>query len=167
MKFIPLSDLFQTLTAGGRSGGEKSRARPAREYGDPARHIKFEGEKGKTMPKISVGVANETFSERDPVDAVLDVWARYLSLSDHQISLIEGNPTDTKEFMRLGEAVETMVNDLRRHQWWAVRKSKGFCTQWIFQDAIYEQSLLQAKEILEKKMRGHIACARYFGKSSS
>jgi hypothetical protein len=38
-------DLLALHFVGGRIAPEESRARPMREYGDPARYVKFEGEK--------------------------------------------------------------------------------------------------------------------------
>lgn len=145
-----------------RQNKPDSRAMEQRFYGDPARYIKYESEKGMKMGKLAIVTTKDTFSERDPIDRLLDIWASYMTLRDTGVSSGHENPQDVKDFMTLGEAVEVMVNDLRRHQWWAVRKSRGICTQWIFKDVIYESALLQAKEILEKKMRGNIACARYF-----
>jgi hypothetical protein len=45
MKRDTLGELLTILTAGGRINGEKSRALPASQYGDPANHVKFEREK--------------------------------------------------------------------------------------------------------------------------
>lgn len=102
------------------------------------------------------------FDNREPVDKVLSIWADYMSLKDSDEPGGYSDPQDVKDFMRLGEAVDAMVNNLRRHQWWAIRKSRGICTQWIFKDAIYEEALTQAKKILIEKMRAHVATARYF-----
>ena len=45
-KFVPVTkdDLLAIYSAGGRNRREASHARPAREYGDPARTIEFESE---------------------------------------------------------------------------------------------------------------------------
>jgi hypothetical protein len=110
----------------------------------------------------SGGGSDESFVEREPVDKVLDIWASYMTLRDSNESGGYSHDQDVKDFMRTGEAVEVMVNNLKRHQWWAIRKSKGICTQWIFRDAIYEDALLQAKEVLVVKMRINVATARYF-----
>jgi hypothetical protein len=53
MKRDTLGELLAILTAGGRINGEKSRALPASQYGDPANHVKFEREKKlKTAKKL-------------------------------------------------------------------------------------------------------------------
>jgi hypothetical protein len=154
---------YAALTVGGRLNQERSRARERRFYGDPSRWVKFEREKGMAMRHIAKSESDETtFAKREPVDKVLDIWADYLRLRDSNEPGGYSNPQDVKDFMRLGEAVEAMVNDLRRHQWWAIRKSRGICTQWIFKDAIYEDALAEAKKKLEEKMRTHIATSKYF-----
>jgi len=144
-----------------RQGKPETRAQERWKYGDPSRHIRFERERGNNMRAIRK--LDEAFQEkREPVDEILDIWAYWMALTDSNSSEALADPTDAKEFMSIGEAVDCMVNDLKRHQWWAIRKSRGFCSVWIFKDEHYEQHLLQAREILEKKMRAHIATARYF-----
>ncbi len=100
--------------------------------------------------------------QREPIDLCLDIWLRWMHLADHQHSLVESNQQDTKEFMRAGEAIDTMVNALPRVQWWALRKAKGLCTAWIFKDHVYLGALQDAKDTLEIKMRDHVATRRYF-----
>lgn len=97
-----------------------------------------------------------------PLDVCLDIWARWSTLSDYQVTTGCANEQDIKDFMRAGEAVEAMINSLTRCQWWAIRKSKGICTAWIFNDTIFADVLCEAEAILEPKMRKHIATRRYF-----
>jgi len=147
-----------------RHDKEESRAHRSYKYSRPADiGVRFESEKGVNMRKASTGARVEAaFDNREPVDKVLDIWADYISLRDSSEPGGYSNPQDVKDFMRLGEAVEAMINNLKRHQWWAIRKSKGICTQWIFKDAIYEDALGQAKKILIEKMRQNLVTARYF-----
>lgn len=106
---------------------------------------------------------DEVFREkRDPVDEILEVWSYWMHLKDSSSSEPLADLCDAKEAMTIAEAVDCMINDLKRHQWWAIRKSRGFCSVWIFKEEHYEQHLMQAREILEKKMRSHIATRRYF-----
>lgn len=51
MEHKGLEDLMAILTAGGRNSGEISRALPQKAYGDPAKHVTFEGEKKLRNPK--------------------------------------------------------------------------------------------------------------------
>ncbi len=45
MKTVTPEELYAIFSAGGRNGGECSKAMPREAYSDPARHIKFEREK--------------------------------------------------------------------------------------------------------------------------
>lgn len=47
-----LEALLAAITVGGRLNPEKSRAKERRYYGDPARHVKFDREKGEYMDRI-------------------------------------------------------------------------------------------------------------------
>ncbi len=104
----------------------------------------------------------EAFQRKDPVDMCLDLWARWNALADHQVSAGHGNPQDTKEFMQAGEAIEAMINGLARREWWAIRKARGICTVWIFKDEYYQDALAEALDILEPKLRMHIATRKFF-----
>lgn len=104
----------------------------------------------------------ETLHEQSPYSIVLALWAQWMRLADHQYSMGDGNEQDTKDFMRTGEAVDAMINDLPRHLWWAVRKSRGICTVWQFPGIKIEDALQKAEEILTAKMKNHVATRRYF-----
>lgn len=146
-----------------RQGKPQTRALRQWQYGDPAKHVKFESERGISMRHlVRKETAGDSFESLAPIDKLLTIWAEFISLRDSQVSTGLANPQDVKDFMRIGEAVEVMINDLKRHQWWAVRKSRGICSVWVFKDQHYEAHLTEAREILEKKMRVHIATARYF-----
>jgi hypothetical protein len=97
-----------------------------------------------------------------PFDIVMGIWARWMRLRDHQHSLSDGNPQDTKEFMALGEAVDVMVDGLPRVQWWAVHRSKGICTVWRFPEVSLMDALADAETTLTPKLMKHVATKRYF-----
>lgn len=105
---------------------------------------------------------NETFIEQTPYNQVLDIWHRWVSLADRVNPDGDANLQDTKDFMRAGEAVEVMINDLPRYQWWAIRKSKGISTVWLFPSLNLLDALDDAEKILTPKMRQHIATRRFF-----
>ncbi len=100
--------------------------------------------------------------EETPFAMVMSIWTRWMNLHDHQTSSGDAPSQDTKDFMRTGEAINTMVDDLPRLNWWAVRKSRGICTAWRFPGRSYEGALMEAEEILTSKMKKHIAVRRYF-----
>jgi hypothetical protein len=100
--------------------------------------------------------------KRSPFDVCMDIWVSWISLKDAQHTGGSGNLQDTKEFMKAGEAVERMINDLTRLQWWAVRKARGICTMWHYPDQSFESAFNAAEDILTKKMRMDIDTKRYF-----
>ncbi|MFC6413079.1 hypothetical protein [Massilia varians] len=93
---------------------------------------------------------------------VMKTWARWMTLADHQHSNGWANPQDVKEFMACGTAVENMIDDLPRIQWWAVRKAFGIATVWRFPDYSYEQALEEAERTLSRTMQRNVATRRYF-----
>ncbi len=99
---------------------------------------------------------------REPIDICISIWVRWMHLQDHRESLVEGNLQDTKEFMRMGEAMDVMIDSLPRHEWWAIRKSQGMCTQWLFKDVSYHGALTSAKVLLEPKLRKNVYTRKQF-----
>ncbi|WEF34874.1 hypothetical protein [Pseudoduganella chitinolytica] len=97
-----------------------------------------------------------------PYKRVMDTWARWMTLTNRQISDGMANPQDVKEFMACGEAVDSMVNDLPRHQWWAVYKAFGMTTAWNFPQLSWEEELVAAEQKLSVKMQKNVATRRYF-----
>ena len=152
-----------------RDDKERSYATPARYYGsDPAKHIKFEREKlaparklGEVMQAQKLAVV-DTFHQQTPYDVCLGIWAEWMRLADHQHPSGYGHPQDIKEFMATAEAVNAMIDDLPRFQWWAIRKVRGICSVWSFPNVSIEDALRQAEERLTPKMRANVATRRYF-----
>jgi hypothetical protein len=130
-------------------------------YGDPLNTIRFSNER-VIMQKARMQESVDSFVERSPFDRVMDVWARWVALADYQISSGDANLQDTKDFMRAGEAAEAMINELPRHQWWAIRKSRGISTVWLFPNTSISDALEAAEKILTPKMQQHIALRRFF-----
>lgn len=108
--------------------------------------------------KIAVVAHRDT-----PYQRVMAIWRSWISLADRQEPGGWSHPQDAKEFMRTGEAVEAMVNDLPRVQWWAVRKAAGVSPAvWRFPNANYEQELASAEVTLTAKMQRNVDTRRYF-----
>lgn len=105
---------------------------------------------------------SDSFVEKTPFGEVMSIWTRWMALKDQQHTGGDSNLQDSRDFMRTGEAVEVMINDLPRIQWWAVRKSRGIATVWIFPNTSLSEAMERAEEILTPKMRAHIATRRYF-----
>lgn len=98
----------------------------------------------------------------DPYIVVMKIWARWMTLEDRQYSDGMSHPQDAKEFMRTGEAVDAMINDLPRVEWWAVRKAHGLARVWNFPNADLADTLVAAERKLKKKMLGNVDTRRYF-----
>lgn len=104
----------------------------------------------------------EHFTQPTPFQKVMEIWRRWNALSDHPVSLADMHPQDTKEFMAAGEAADVMINALPRHLWWAVMKSNGVATVWLFPNLNLADAMCEAEEILSGKMQKHIVTRRYF-----
>jgi hypothetical protein len=102
--------------------------------------------------------------ERDtPFVRAMNVWASWITMRDRQEAGGWSHPQDAKDFMNTGEAVETMINDLPRYEWWAIRKAHGVAPAvWRFPEASFPDALGRAELILTPKMRNHLATRRYF-----
>ena len=101
---------------------------------------------------------------KSPFTLIMDVWERWMRLSDSQVSHGDGNLQDTKDFMRCGEAVDVMIDDLPIVQRWAISKAHGISPAvWRFKDSAFEVSLEDAEVALIPKMKKHIATRRFFG----
>lgn len=105
---------------------------------------------------------NKTFDSMTPFNKLLSIWARWVSLKDSSEPTGDANLQDTKDFMKAGEAVDAMINELPRHQWWAIRKACGISTVWLFQNLSILDTMEQAEKILTPKMKNNIATRRFF-----
>lgn len=104
----------------------------------------------------------ETFVELSPYDRVIGIWARWLRLDDKPTSGGDCNLQDVKELMQCGEAVESMVNSLPRAHWWAIRKSRGICTVWNFQNLSFGDVLGEVEQMLVPKLKINLATRKHF-----
>lgn len=107
-------------------------------------------------------VAMQAPTADTPYNVVMAIWTSWMSLADRQEAGGWSHPQDAKEFMRAGEAVDTMINDLPRNQWWAVRKARGLATVWRFPEQSLADALEDAELALAPKMARHVDTRRYF-----
>lgn len=112
---------------------------------------------------IAEAVHIEAAPEREsPYNRTMAVWVSWMKLKDCQTTGGWGHPQDSKEFMTAGEAVDVMIDDLPRIQWWAIRKAHGITTVWRFPDHSFADALAEAEEKLTPKMRNNLATRRFF-----
>lgn len=97
-----------------------------------------------------------------PYENCMRIWTHWAALSDCPTSDGYGNLQDSKEFMRAGEAIDMMIDSLPRHQWWAVRKSRGISTVWLFPHLSLPDVLHAVEMVLTEKMKNNIATRKYF-----
>lgn len=176
-----------------RQGKERSRAMPARAYGNPADYVEFSRfssgkqdacvnilpiEKEDNMDVSEQGIADFVEPERDtPFMRCMKIWASWITLKDQRNVGGWSHPQDAKEFLRAGEAVEVMINDLPRVQWWAIRKAHGIApgvefagdaprrvgvSVWRFPDTSLPDALEAAESTMTPKMRNNIDLRRFF-----
>lgn len=107
-------------------------------------------------------ISHDAPTPDSPYNAVMKVWARWMTLVDRQEPGGWSHPQDAKEFMRTGEAVDAMINDLSRVQWWAVRKAHGIATVWRFPELSFADALAEAESKLTEKMLKCVDTRRYF-----
>lgn len=120
------------------------------------------GEGAGEMVLAGHGVGGADVERDSPFRKVMKTWARWMTLADQQHSNGWANPQDVKEFMACGSAVEIMIDNLPRIQWWAVRKAFGIATVWRFPEHSYEHALEEAERTLSRAMQRNIATRRYF-----
>ena len=97
-----------------------------------------------------------------PFNVVMKLWARWMTLTDRQHAGGWAHPQDVKEFMRAGEAVDTMVNDLPSSHRWAIYRAYGIATVWRFPSLPLADVLIEAEEKLTPRMLRNVDVKRYF-----
>lgn len=109
----------------------------------------------------SAAISTAPVADR-PFDVVMGIWANFMRLPDSKRDRSQPLDQDGKEFIALGEAVSTMVDDLPRVQWWAIMRSRGICTVWKFPDRSLADALADAEKALMPKLTTNFATKRYF-----
>jgi hypothetical protein len=100
-----------------------------------------------------------------PFVTVMKLWARWMTLTDRQHAGGWAHPQDVKEFMRAGEAVDTMVNDLPSSHRWAIYRAYGIATVWRFPSLPLADVLIEAEEKLIPRMLRNFDVKRYFSET--
>jgi hypothetical protein len=130
---------------------------------------------GKTIRRApKEPAANQAFGQVDPYAMLMACWVDYMRVPDLHLSsrgmkLVGDAPPDVTvgeaqyiADLKLGEAVNAMVDSLVMIHRWAIYKSQGISSAWRFPNANYETVLLDARDELEKKLRKHVATRLYF-----
>lgn len=119
-------------------------------------------------------VARPAFAKADPYGLLMACWADFMRTDDRDLggsgmrlqsdAVADRNVHDDQRAadMKIGEAVNAMVDSLTIQHRWAIYKSQGISPAWRFQNAKYEDVLSDARDDLEKKLRNNVATRLYF-----
>jgi hypothetical protein len=119
-------------------------------------------------------VTRSTVRDTDPYAICMACWVDYMRTDDRDLGAngmkLAGDSVDEKDVyekqraadLKVGEAVNAMVDSLTMRDRWAIYRSQGISTAWRFPNANYETVLLEARDELEKKLRNNIATRLYW-----
>jgi len=119
-------------------------------------------------------VARSAFDKADPYAILMACWQDYMHTDDRDLGSRGMKLTSDAEIerdvgteqylanLKIGEAVNAMVDSLTIQHRWAIYRSQGISTAWRFVNASYEEVLLAARASLEEKLRGNVATRLYF-----
>lgn len=118
--------------------------------------------------------ANQAFDQPDPYAMLMACWVDYMRTDDRDLGaggmkLASDAPVekDVHEQQRtadlkIGEAVNAMVDSLTIQHRWAIYKSQRLSAVWRFPNASYDEVLMAARDELEKKLKKNVATRLYF-----
>lgn len=119
-------------------------------------------------------VAKPSFQKPDPYAVLTACWADYMRTDDRDLGVggmklasdaepdVNVHDAQRAADMKMGEAVNAMVDSLTVMQRAAIYRSQGIATAWRFASLNYESVLLQAREDLEEKLKKNLATRIYF-----
>jgi len=121
-----------------------------------------------------VEVAKPAFNKPDPYVLLMASWLDFMQADDRDLGIggmklasdaePDVNVHDAQRLadMRMGQAVNAMVDSLSVLQRAAIYKSQGLATAWRPGASNYETVLLAAREELEEKLKKNLATRIYF-----
>jgi hypothetical protein len=119
-------------------------------------------------------VAKPAFQKPDPYAMLMACWVDYMRTDDRDLGVggmklasdaepdVNVHDAQRAADMKMGEAVNAMVDSLTVLQRAAIYRSQGMATAWRFVSSNYEGVLLQAREDLEEKLKKNLATRIYF-----
>ena len=114
------------------------------------------------------------FSQPDQNGVLMACWCDLMRADDRDLGAggmklesdaepdVNVHDAQRKTDMKIGEAVNAMVDSLSTQHRWAICKSQRLATVWRFPNADYEVVLMEARDELEKKLRKNVATRLYF-----
>ena len=119
-------------------------------------------------------VAKPAFNKPDPYALLMACWVDYMRTDDRDLSAggmklasdaepdVNVHDEQRAADLKMGEAVNAMVDSLSQLHRWAICKSQGISRGWRFPNADYSTTLQAARDELEEKLRKHVATRLYF-----
>ena len=119
-------------------------------------------------------VVKPAFQKPDPYAQLMACWADFMRTDDRDLGVggmklasdaepdVNVHDAQRAADMKMGEAVNAMVDSLTVLQRAAIYRSQGIATAWRFASSNYESVLLQAREELEEKLKKNLATRIYF-----
>jgi hypothetical protein len=118
--------------------------------------------------------ANHSFGQPDTYGTLMACWVAYMRTDDRNLSTqgmrLAGDSATERDVheeqhladIKMGEAVNAMVDSLTVQHRWAIYRSQRISTAWRFANANYEDVLLAARDELEHKLKKNVATRLYF-----
>jgi len=128
----------------------------------------------RRAPKEKPVAANQAFDQPDPYASLIACWVSYMRTDDRDLGsrgmkLASDAAADrdvhAEQYLadlKIGEAVNAMVDSLTVQHRWAIYKSQRLTAVWRFPNANYDEVLLAARDDLEAKLKKNVATRLYF-----
>lgn len=119
-------------------------------------------------------VPAQGINQPDPYAICMSCWVDYMRTDDRDLGAngmkLAGEGRDERDVhdrqraadLKIGEAVNAMVDSLQIRDRWAIYRSQGISSAWRFSEVDYSTILSNARDELEKKLRKNIATRIYF-----
>lgn len=119
-------------------------------------------------------VAKPAFKKPEPYVLLMACWLDFMRTDDRDLGIggmklvgdaepdVSVHDAQRAADLKMGEAVNAMVDSLTVLQRAAIYRSQGIATAWRFASSNYEAVLLQAREDLEEKLKKNLATRIYF-----
>lgn len=119
-------------------------------------------------------VVQPVFDRPDAYALLMACWVDYMRTDDRDLGAggmklagdagpdVSVHDAQRAADIRIGEAVNAMVDSLSMLHRWAICKSQGIATAWRFQNADFGATLAAARDELEMKLRKNLATRLYF-----
>lgn len=115
-----------------------------------------------------------TYVKQTPLDFLLDLWVQFQRRPDINLgfkrkdSILKSEAAADFEQLvdrsdeLVADGVEACIASLKAHHSWAIKRRCGIASVWRFAQLDFEQTLKEAEQELEIKLRKNSVTANYF-----